>query len=579
MNRTDVTRQPTMKKWGPTLAISEETHAAKYRSFGESFEESQIRFANALTDNEEEFRVLRDILLPQRFMGGGRTQASIGSPREVTPFNCFVSETVEDSFDSIMSRAADAGKTMRVGGGIGYDFSSLRPRGDRIVSLDSQSSGPISFMDIFNAVCNTVAGAGHRRGAQMGVLRVDHPDIEEFVRAKQNENRLRAFNISVGITDAFMEAVKNETTFDLVFQGRVYKTILAKNLWEDIMRSTWDWAEPGVIFLDQINRMNNLYYCETLAATNPCGEQPLPPGGACLLGSYNLTKYIEPGRKGWKFNYKLFTEDIPVITRAMDKIHDSAIFPLPIQAEESASKRRMGLGLTGVANAGEALGHPYGSTEFLCWYTKILKIYRDETYMASSLLAKEKGSFPAFDKELFLKGDFIRTLPKKVRDSIETNGLRNSHLLSLAPTGTISLAADNPSAGIEPVFAWEFDRILQTPEGPRMETVQDYGYRVFGVAGKKATECTAKEHLDVLALSSAYIDSAVSKTINVDPSMPWEEFKGIYMEAWESGCKGVTTFNPEGKRMGILTDTFKEEEVEEAQACYIDPNTGQKECS
>lgn len=269
MNQDNET-QNTTEEWGPTLPISKETHASKYRAVGESFKDSQTRFANALTETEEEFREFRDILLPQRFMGGGRTQAALGSPREVTPFNCFVSETVEDSFDSIMARAADAGKTMRVGGGVGYDFSSLRPRGDRIVSLDSQSSGPISFMEIFNAVCNTVAGAGHRRGAQMGVLRVDHPDIEEFVRAKQNEYSLKAFNISVGITDAFMEAVKNETTFDLVFEGRVYKTIVAKHLWEDIMRSTWDWAEPGVLFLDRINHMNNLYYCETLAATNPC---------------------------------------------------------------------------------------------------------------------------------------------------------------------------------------------------------------------------------------------------------------------------------------------------------------------
>lgn len=308
------------------------------------------------------------------------------------------------------------------------------------------------------------------------------------------------------------------------------------------------------------------------------GEQPLPPGGACLLGSYNLTKYIEPSRRGWKFNYALFAKDIPIVTRAMDKIHDSAIFPLPIQAEESSGKRRMGLGLTGVANAGEALGHTYGSPKFLTWYTKVLTIYRDETYMASSLLAKEKGSFPMFDSKLYMEGNFIKTLPKRVRASIEKYGIRNSHLLSLAPTGTISLCADNPSAGIEPVFAWEFERILQTPEGPRVETVQDYGYRVFGVAGKKASECTTGEHLAVLCLSSQYVDSAVSKTINVDPMIPWAEFKGIYMDAWALGCKGVTTFNPGGKRMGILTDTFKEEEGD-AQACYIDPKTGQKECS
>jgi len=261
-------------QWGPSIPVSEEIHKMKYRAEGESFSEAQARFAHTLADNQEHFRPLYNILLDMRFLGGGRTQAAIGSPRAVTAFNCFVSGTIEDSMDSIMEKAAESAQTMRLGGGIGYDFSTLRPRGDNIVSLDSRSSGPISFMAIFDAICHTISSAGHRRGAQMGVLRVDHPDIEEFIRAKQNEDKLRAFNISVGITDEFMEAVKAGTSFDLTFEGRVHKTVDANALWEEIMRSTWDWAEPGVLFIDRINEMNNLYYCESIAATNPCGEQP-----------------------------------------------------------------------------------------------------------------------------------------------------------------------------------------------------------------------------------------------------------------------------------------------------------------
>lgn len=570
------------KAWGPTLRISEEIHAQKYRTGGESFSESCARFAHTLSDSPQHFREVYNILLDMRFLGGGRTQAAIGAPRTVTAFNCFVSGTIEDSMESIMGRASEAAETMRLGGGIGYDFSTLRPRGDLIVSLDSKSSGPISFMGIYDAVCHTISSAGHRRGAQMGVLRVDHPDIEEFIRAKQNEDKLRAFNISVGVTDEFMEAVRDDKMFPLRFDGRVYKQVRAQALWEEIMRSTWDWAEPGVLFIDRINNANNLRYCETISATNPCGEQPLPPYGACLLGSFNLVKYLRKEDGKVIFNYEQLAEDIPPVVRAMDNIHDNTVFPLEAQRLESQNKRRMGLGVTGVANAGEILGHAYGSEAFLDWLSSVMESIRDGVYGASVDLAKEKGAFPLFDADEYCKSEFIQSLPQNLRRRIRRNGIRNSHLLSIAPTGTISLAADNVSSGIEPVFSHFYDRTIQHFDGHTVERVEDYAFRVEGVRGKTAAECTPEEHLQVLATAQRYVDSACSKTINVSGSLPWTDFKNIYFRGWELGCKGITTFNQDGKRFGIL-NTAKEEdnpdEPEGAVACYIDPTTGVKECS
>ncbi len=573
-------------KYGPQMPFSQELHQAKYRSEGEDFVGAQYRFANELADNVHHWAATKDILLNQRFMGGGRTQLAVGSPKQVTAFNCFVSGLVEDDFDTIMQRAREAGHTMRKGGGIGYDFSLLRPSGSLIKSLGSQASGPVSFMDIYNAICRTVSSAGHRRGAQMGVLRIDHPDIMKFITAKNNETELTAFNISVGVTDKFMEAVEADESFDLVFEGVVYETIKARPLWETIMRGTWDWAEPGVLYIDRINEMNNLYWCETIAATNPCGEQPLPPYGACLLGSYNLTKYVIFDDEGTRsFDFAQFMLDIPQVTRMMDNIHDRSIFPLPEQAAESALKRRMGLGVTGLANAVEALGFPYGSERFMETTEQIFRVYRDETYKASVALAKEKGCAPIFAsqeaKDLLVKGKFIQTLPATIRAGISEYGLRNSHLLSMAPTGTISLSADNISGGIEPCFSHGFERTVFMADVARIEKVEDYAFRTWGVKGKTAGECTPSEHLAVLALATQYVDSACSKTINVDGSLPWVDFKDIYMQAWKMGCKGCTTFNKDGKRYGILVEKDEpEEEVEEvAKACFIDLQSGHKECS
>ncbi len=572
---------------GPKTIVAEYFHRMKYRGDGEDFRESVNRVASALKDSDEHFHHLRDILGHQRFMPGGRIQSAIGSVRATTPYNCYVSGTIEDSFvtgdGNIMQRATEAATTMRMGGGIGYDFSTLRPRGSIIRKLQSHSTGPISFMEIFNAICKCIASSGHRRGAQMGVLRVDHPDIEEFIHAKQNTDQLTGFNTSIAITDEFMEAVQGNRSFELKWDGEVYKEVDAAALWESIMRSTWDWAEPGVLFIDTINRMNNLNYCETLAATNPCGEQPLPPFGACLLGSFNLTKYVKPvrsireamSREGdWSFDWDQFSADIPHVVRAMDNVVDRAKYPLPQQELEAKNKRRMGLGITGVANAGEALGLPYGSQEYNDWQQDVLGVLSEKAYKASAMLAREKGAFPLFDN-LYLDSPFIKQLPEDVQYLIGKYGIRNSHLTSIAPTGTISLTADNISSGIEPVFSYVTSRPVNTPTGQEIVEVEDYGVREFRVRGRTAEQVTAQEHVGVLVSAQKYVDSAVSKTCNMDGNMPWADFKDLYMKAWEGGAKGCTTFNKDGKRMALLTGKVVEPEM----ACHIDPDTGRRECA
>lgn len=918
---------------GPTLPISEETHKAKYRSDGEGFEESITRWANACKDTDEHFFAIREIAMDMRFMAAGRVQAAMGSPRHITAFNCFVSGLVEDSFTTgdgnIMMRATEAAQTMRMGGGIGYDFSRLRPSGELIRSLQSRASGPVSFMDIFDSVCSTVASAGHRRGAQMGVLRIDHPDCEEFIHAKQNSHNLTNFNISLAVTDEFMKCVMDGTDFDLKWNGRVYKTVDARQLWEEIMRSTWDYAEPGVLFIDRINEMNNLYYCEDISATNPCftpgtmittrygvfpiedlvgrtvelwdgenwvvvdnfrvtgknqnmveielqdgstltvtpyhkmvlasgrvieakdlklgdklklsnkvshgtkeepgayikgfflgdgseprkgrawlgiyegkevcksrleqslnelpiceintnariavgwnseytgvleretmqglaprkahllpwlncrsfglpneifswtvnskaefiaglfdsdgsshdarngfgyqitstskkllldlqmllktfgvlskvaigrpsslkempggtyfckdywrlslgqsesiklakvvrfsrledfstrtttykvkprmgcvvgiketgmeetvycctvptthklqigvgiltgqcGEQPLPPFGACLLGSFNLTRYIKSTKSvkvmdldfaKHRFDWEQLRKDIPHIVRAMDNVTDRTFFPLPEQQREAKDKRRMGLGVTGFANASEALGYAYGSKKSVAFLGRVLKTLNDIGYAASARLAEEKGSFPAFDKKKYLKSKFVtHTLSDRTINLIKKHGMRNSHITSIAPTGTISICADNASSGIEPVFSYEMIRTIIDESGPVVHKLPDYGFKTFGVRGKTADRCTADDHLETLIMASRYVDSSVSKTCNVSPKMPWEDFKNIYIRAWKGGAKGCTTFNPGGKRMGIL------QQDEEGEACSIDPVTGDRTC-
>lgn len=563
--------------YGPTQDISREMDRLKYCTKNESFDDKVIRIANALKDSAQHFDEFRDVLRNMRFLPAGRVQAAMGSPRMVTGFNCFVSRTIEDSMDGIMDAAKEAAETMRRGGGIGFDFSTLRPRGDLIVSLDSRSSGPISFMNIYDSVCQTIASAGHRRGAMMAVLRIDHPDAPAFVRAKQNSDKLNGFNVSLAVTDEFMRAMKDGQPFPLKFQGRVYDMIDPRSLWEDIMRANWNYAEPGVLFIDTINRMNNLWYCENIAATNPCAEQPLPPYGACLLGSFNLTAYLSKDEQGKpSFDWRQLGDDIHPVVRAMDNVIDRTTFPLPQQAAEAKGKRRIGLGVTGLANCAEVLGMTYGGPSFLMFERQTLDFIRNNTYSASASLANEKGSFPMYDEEKYLRGRFVRALPEEIKERIEQFGIRNSHLTSIAPAGTISLVADNVSSGIEPPFAHSYERTLQTFDGPKTVKVEDWAYRVHGIRGKTSRQCSAEDHVKVLTHAAPYVDSAISKTCNVDQLMPWEDFLDLYTRAWEGGAKGLTVFNPAGKRAGVLSEDKNEEG---ATACQADPETGIKECA
>ena len=555
---------------GPELQFSDELHAQKYRADGESFEAAMSRIANALKDSPEHFKNFQDILQNQRFLPGGRVQGSMGATRIVSPINCFMSGDITDSFvhdsGSIMQRATEAAATMRLGGGIGTNFSTLRPKGAHIRKLNSASSGSVSFMHIFNSIGLAIASSGHRRGAQMGVLRVDHPDIEQFIHAKNNSTDLTGFNISILVTNEFMDAVMDGKSFDLRFEGEVYKTIDAATLWESIMRSTYDYAEPGVLFIDTINDNNNLSYVEEITGTNPCGEIPLPAYGACLLGSFNLVKYVRKAH----FDYELLEQDIPECVRALDNVIDRAsVWPLPEQEQEMKAKRRIGIGPTGLANAGEALGFAYGSPGFVSFTQRVMSVLQEGVYRASMLLAKEKGAFPLYDRDKFQKSKYVQSLSREVQDGIKKYGIRNSHLLAIAPTGTISLCADNVSSGIEPVFAHEFDRTVFMADGQRTESVQDYGVREFGVRGKTVEDLTPQEHLDVLAACAPYVDQSISKTINVPQEIPWEDFKNIYMDAYLRGCKGVTTYRTGGKRDAILTAQ---------DSCYIDPETGRREC-
>lgn len=592
---------------GPQVPACDRVHAEKHRLPGESFREGCNRIAAALKDNDQHFHETKEVLQASRFAPGGRVQAAMGAGRNTTAYNCFVGDDIADSFvdddGSIMDRAKETAATMRMGGGVGNNFSTLRPSGALIKKLGSNSAGPLPFMRIFDAVGRATSSSGHRRGAQMGVLNIDHPDILDFIHAKQNKDQFTGFNFSIGVTDEFMEAKYAGKPFKLRWGGQVYREVDATELWEAAMRSTWDWGEPGVLFLDTINRWNPLYYCETLLATNPCGEQPLPRNGACLLGSFNFTRYIFVDYTGrYAFDWEQFKRDTPIIVRAMDNVIDRTRYPRLAQELEAKNKRRMGLGVFGLANAGEALGLPYGSPGFLTFEAEVFDTLRDHCYAASALLAREKGSFPLYDAEKYQKGLFFQTLSPWVQELIRQHGLRNSHLLSVAPTGTMAFTHDNASSSIEPVFSYEQERDILDAYGQRTEVIQDYGVRVFGVKGKRCVDVTIEEHLAVLAVATKRVDSAVSKTCNVFPNMPWDEFKGVYDRAWELGCKGITTFNPAGKRFAVLrsvdaptsmvteaigiakevTNLAKnivaDEMVTEGSACTFDFVSGRKSC-
>lgn len=589
--------------YGPQNHDCDAVHAEKYRGANEDFREAANRWSGYLQDNHDHYMEFREICLTMRFMPPGRVQGGAGSLKNVCLHNCFVMPTFHDSFVdgptfdeiaalrpgefpsvSIADMGKLAAKTMRQGGGVGYDFSPLRPSGDLIRGVQAQTDGPLAFAPIFDAYCKATSSAGNRRGAQMMVMRVDHPDIEAFIRAKNITDEsipweyrpLRGFNMSIAITDEFMRCVLEDHPFQLKFDGKVYREVDALALWDMIMRSTYDYAEPGVLFIDTINEMNNLYYCEKIAAANPCGEQPLPPYGACLLGSWNLTKflYFEDGL--WKFNWEQLEKDILPVVRAMDNVIDRARYPLIEQKQEALSKRRMGLGITGLANTIEAMGFPYGSPAFQGMQDKIQSFITNKCYQASARLAKEKGSFPMFDKDKYLAGNFIVTLLPETIDLIRKYGIRNSHLISVAPTGTISFCADNISSGVEPVLAYTQKRKIIMSGGDKIVIVPDYGVAHLGTKGKTVVsgEITANEHIDVLCLAQKHCDSAVSKTINVPTNFPYDKFKDIYMTAWENGAKGLTTYRPTGAY---------DEPIQEAdpEACGFDPVTGAKtgECA
>lgn len=568
-----------MQEYGPRTPAGQLILRKKYAQKGEDWRDVSNRTASALKDNSEHYHELRKILLDMRFLFGGRILAGAGTSKSVCLHNCFVSGTIEDSFvdgrGSIMDRAKEAAATMRMGGGIGYDFSTLRPRGSLIKKLGSTASGPVSFMHIFDAVCRATCSSGHRRGAQMGVLRVDHPDIEEFIHAKQDQTSLTGFNISVGVTDEFMAAVDNGSEFPLRFEGETYRVIDASQLWEKIMRSAWDWAEPGVLFIDRMNKMNNLYYCETISATNPCSEQPLPPYGACLLGSLSLPRYIEEGGDGptpYVFNIQRMRQDILAIVRALDNVNDVAKYPIPEQQYEAQQKRRVGLGVMGLANAVEALGFPYGSEQFIGMEHRILTELKNTAYTASAILAAEKGPFPAYDRDQYLDGEYVKGLSADTRELIRLNGLRNSHLISMAPTGTIALVADNVSSGIEPTFAERATNTYWTEDGPQPLEVVDYGVANFSRGNfqfkpRCAAEVTADEHIKVLCAAQAHTDSAVSKTCNVNGKMPWTDFKALYHKAWLWGAKSCSVFNSDGKRFGVLTASDGDISADASQQC------------
>jgi len=498
-----------------------------------------------------------------RFLPAGRIVAGAGTNRDVTLFNCFVMGTIPDDMSGIFEHLREAALTMQQGGGIGYDFSTLRPRGAPVKGVGADASGPLSFMDVWDSMCRTIMSAGYRRGAMMATLRCDHPDIEAFIAAKQEAGRLRMFNLSVLITDAFMDAVREDRDWDLSFAGTCYKTVSARGLWDAIMQATYEYAEPGVIFIDRINRANNLQYCETISATNPCGEQPLPPYGACLLGSINLARLvIDPFEENARFDDDSLAELVPVAVRMMDNVIDASRFPLDAQAAEAAAKRRIGLGVTGLADALIMCGARYGSAQAVDLTKRWMRSIRDHAYRASAALAAEKGAFPLYDADAYLAGETVSGLPEDVRDAIRANGIRNALLTSVAPTGTISLFADNVSSGIEPVFSYTYTRNVLMPDGSqREEEVSDYAYRLWrrlkGNAPLPASFVSAQDiapgdHVVMQAAAQKYVDSSISKTINVPADLPFDAFKDVYLQAWDTGCKGCTTYRPNDVTGSVL---------------------------
>ena len=598
MSQKSPQRSPPLHTLAPQQ-ISEEVLLEKYSKGTEkTILEVNQRVAKALAraeapEHQKQWEAKFLNALQSGFLPAGRIQSAAGTKLAATLINCFVQPVgdsiahVEDGHPGIYTALTEAAETMRRGGGVGYDFSRIRPRGAWVGSTQSSASGPVSYMRVFDRSCETVESAGARRGAQMGVLRCDHPDIEEFIHAKDTGD-LKNFNISVGITDAFMEAVQADGEFTLIHKAEpgaaqkaagayqektsglwVYRKLPARTLWGQIMRSTYDHAEPGVLFLDHINRDNNLSYCETIASTNPCGEQPLPPYGCCCLGSIDLTRFItQPFEADASFDAAAFVEVARVATRMLDNVLEVTVWPLAQQQEEARSKRRVGLGFTGLGDALVMLNLRYDTQAARDMATRISTLMRDTAYDASVELAIERGAFPLFNADLYLSGQtFASRLSPALKERIRVHGLRNSHLLSIAPTGTISLAfADNASNGIEPAFSWSYTRKKRMPDGGFKEyAVEDHAWRLYRhlkgehtpltPAFVTALEMSAQAHEAMVAAVAPFIDTAISKTVNVPADYPYADFQNLYMEAWQSGLKGLATYRPNAILGSVLSVT------------------------
>ncbi|MGB1023892.1 MAG: adenosylcobalamin-dependent ribonucleoside-diphosphate reductase, partial [Paracoccaceae bacterium] len=568
--------------------IAEQIWDMKYRlkeadgtPIDRTVEDTWRRIARALASVEKDpayweekfYKALEDF----KYLPAGRITAGAGTGRSVTLFNCFVMGTIPDSMSGIFDMLKEAALTMQQGGGIGYDFSTIRPKGADVKGVAADASGPLSFMDVWDSMCRTIMSAGSRRGAMMATMRCDHPDIEDFITAKSDAARLRMFNVSVLVTDAFMEAVKADGPWELVFDNKVYRTVQARDLWNQIMQSTYDYAEPGVIFIDRINQSNNLAYCETIAATNPCGEQPLPPYGACLLGSVNLARLVRaPFEADAALDLDALKDLVRVAVRMMDNVVDASRFPLEAQAREAQAKRRIGLGVTGLADALLMLGLRYGADDAVAQSEIWMKEIAHAAYWASVELAREKGAFPLFDAEAFLASGNMAQMDQDLREAIAKDGIRNALLTSIAPTGTISLYAGNVSSGIEPVFAYSYTRKVLQRDGSRSEEeVTDYAVKLWrekqGDAELPAFFVNAQtlapaDHVRMQAAAQKWVDSSISKTINVPQDISFEAFKDVYLQAYETGCKGCTTYRPNDVTGSVLSVSEAEAKPDGATA-------------